>query len=257
MHPMFNLVDRHAGFVGVEDGFLWEDFAQPLFKGLQGLVLLLARALQRAFTDGIAEHLLTHLTDPLAGSLLDVVEVSEQSTEVFPILNWGADFGGEGSCAGALAAGALFDFGAMLGTFQFQGRQIENLAPLIVDGGLLGEILTALALQQRVNLDLLRLVAPGQGATAMARLAAGLASGLFAQALGFRLFRTVGGRGTRAVAAVLSGGEIGRAHVGLEFEGIIDQRVRVSLPPSPKLFPAFSDRVVGARRHGRDKGKRP
>src|ERR1039457_737272 len=122
MHPMFNFVDRHAGFVGVEDGFFWEDFHQPIFKGLQGLVLLLARALQRAFTDGIAEHLLTHLTDPLAGSLLDVVEVSEQSTEVFPILNWGADLSRKVCRAGVSTAGTLFDFSAMLGTFQFQGR---------------------------------------------------------------------------------------------------------------------------------------
>ena len=54
MHPMLNLVDRHAGFVGMEEGFFGEDLHQPLFKGLQGLVLLLASALQRAFTDGIA-----------------------------------------------------------------------------------------------------------------------------------------------------------------------------------------------------------
>ena len=31
MHPMLNLVDRHAGFVGVEDGFFGEDLLIPLY----------------------------------------------------------------------------------------------------------------------------------------------------------------------------------------------------------------------------------
>src|ERR1035441_5241439 len=123
MHPMLNLVDRHAGFVGVEEGFFGEDLHQPLFKGLQGLVLLLASALQRAFTDGIAEELLTHSTDPLAGSLLDVGKVSEQSLEVFPILDRGTHRSRKVCRAGVSTAGTLFDFSAMLGTFQFRSEE--------------------------------------------------------------------------------------------------------------------------------------
>ena len=34
VQPMADLIDHHAGFIGMEDGFLGQDFYQPLFKGL-------------------------------------------------------------------------------------------------------------------------------------------------------------------------------------------------------------------------------
>jgi hypothetical protein len=94
----------------------------------------------------------------------------------------------------------------MLGAFQFQGRQVEDLAALEIHGGFSGEILTARTFQQGVNLDVLGRIAELKRATGMARLAPGFAAGLFAQALGLGLFRTVGGRGPRTVAAILGGG---------------------------------------------------
>jgi hypothetical protein len=79
-----------------------------------------------------------------------------------------------------MAAGALLDFGAMLGAFQFQRRQVEDLVALKIHGRFLGEVLAALTLQQRVNPDVLGSVAEWKRATGMARLAAGFAAGPFA-----------------------------------------------------------------------------
>jgi len=102
-----------------------------------------------------------------------------------------------------MTAGTLFDFGSLLGPFQFQGRQVEDLAALKIQGGFLGEILAALTLPQRVNLDVLGSVAELQRAPGMAGLAARFAAGLLAQALGLGLLRTVRGGGARTVAAIL------------------------------------------------------
>lgn len=132
---MFDLVDGQAGFVGVQDRLSGQDLPQPLFKGLQGLVLLLAGRLQGGFTDGIAEHLGAHFTDPQAGAFLGVVEVSEQRPEVLPILDRGFKVGGKGRRHEAVTAGTLFDLGPMLATFQLQGREVEDLAALKIDGG--------------------------------------------------------------------------------------------------------------------------
>ena len=38
---MVDLIDRHAGLVGVENGFFGQDFHQPIFIGFQRGVLLL------------------------------------------------------------------------------------------------------------------------------------------------------------------------------------------------------------------------
>ena len=172
MQVMADLVDWHARFIRMEDGFLGQDFHQPLFKGLQRLVQFLAGTLQGGLTDGITEHLLAHFTDPPAGSLLDIIEVGEQSSEILPILDWSIDVGRKGSRAGAVAAGALFNFSPMLGAFQFQGRQIKDLAALKINGGLMGEIFAALTLQQGMNLRVLGSVAELEGAARVARLAA-------------------------------------------------------------------------------------
>ena len=204
MKVMVDLVDRHGCFISMEDGFLRQDFHQSLFKGLQRLVQFLAGALQSGLTDRITEHFLAHLTDPLAGSLLAIIEVGEQSAEILPILERSFDVVREGSCARPVAAGALFYFSSMFGAFQFQRRQIEDLAALKINGGLTGEIFAALTLQQGMNLCVLGIVAELQSAARVAGLAAWFAARLFAQALGLRLFWPVGGRRTRAVAAVLS-----------------------------------------------------
>src|SRR5258708_16643155 len=136
MQPMWDLVDRQAGLVGVKNRFQGEDFHQLLFKGLQGVVLLLPGGLNGGFADGIIKYLPAHFTDPQAGSLLDVVEIREQSAEVLPVLDWGFDVGWKGRGAGPMAAGALFGFGPVFGAFQFQGRQVEDLAALKVNGRL-------------------------------------------------------------------------------------------------------------------------
>ena len=143
-------------------------------------MLLLSSSLNGGFTHGIIEHLRAHLTDPQAGSFLGVVEVREQSAEVFPILDRGLDLGGKRSRAESLAAGALLSLSPMLGAFQFQGRQIEDLAALKVKGGFFGEILAALTLQQWVNLDVLGSVVELESAARVAGLAARFATGLFA-----------------------------------------------------------------------------
>jgi hypothetical protein len=104
---MFDLIDRYQGFIGAQNRFLRQDLHQPLFKGLQSLVLLLASALNRRLTDGIIEHLRTHLADPPAGSLLDIIEVGEQSAEVLSILDRSFDVGWKRGCAKVVTAGTL------------------------------------------------------------------------------------------------------------------------------------------------------
>src|ERR1017187_3156860 len=115
---MGDLVNGHGRLVGVEQPFLGQDLLQALVKGLQCVVLLSASSLQGGFTDGKAEHLLTHLANAPAGSYLGVVEVSEQRAEVLAVLDRGFDVGRKLSPAGLPATGAVFDFGLMLGAFQ-------------------------------------------------------------------------------------------------------------------------------------------
>ena len=165
----------------------------------------MAGALQRGFTDRIAEHLGAHFTDPPTGPFLGVVEVGQQGAEVLPILDGSLDVRGKGRHDGPMAARALLDFGSMLRAFQFQRRQVEDLAALKIHRGLLGKILTALTLQQGMDLDVLGRVAALERAAGVAGLAPRLAAGLLAQALGLGLLRPVGGRGPRTVAAILSG----------------------------------------------------
>jgi hypothetical protein len=83
----------------VKDRFLGQDLPQALFEGFQRLVLLLACALNRCFTDGISEHFGTHLADAQTGSLLGVVEITEQTAEVLSILDRGVDRVGKGGGA--------------------------------------------------------------------------------------------------------------------------------------------------------------
>jgi len=143
MQPMVDLVDRHAGLVGVEHGFFGQDLHQPMFIRFQRGVLLLPGGLQGRFADGIAEHLGAHLADPPAGSFLGVVEVGQQRAEVFPVLDGSFDVGGKGRRRGLLATGALLDLRPMFGAFELERGQIENLASLKINGGFLGEILAA------------------------------------------------------------------------------------------------------------------
>src|ERR1035441_7982267 len=117
---MGDLVNGHGRFVGVEQPFLGQDFLQALVKGLQCVVLLLASSLQGAFTDGKAEHLLTHLANASAGSYFGLVEVREQREKVLSVLDRGFDVGRKLSPTGLPAAAAVYDFGLMLGAFQSQ-----------------------------------------------------------------------------------------------------------------------------------------
>jgi hypothetical protein len=79
-----------------------------------------------------------------------------------------------------MAAGAFLDFSPVLCAFQSQGRQVKDLAGLIIQGGFLGEVLPALTLQHGMNPDVLRAVAGLERATGVARLSARLAAGLLA-----------------------------------------------------------------------------
>jgi len=117
-------------------------------------VLLLASGLKGGFTDGVAEHLGAHFTDPQAGSFLSIVEVSQQSAEVFSILDGGFDIRRKCRGNGSMATGALLDLRPMFGAFELKGGQIENLAALKIKGGLAGEILAArTTLQASVQLQ--------------------------------------------------------------------------------------------------------
>src|ERR1051325_1600891 len=51
-----------------------------------------------------------------------------------------------------MATGALLDFGPMLGALQSEGRQVKYLPSFKIDGGLAGEIFSAGALQERVDI---------------------------------------------------------------------------------------------------------
>ena len=225
------------------------DFDQPIFEGLQRVVLFLARRLQGGFADRVAEHLGAHLADPQTGALLGVVEISEQGAEVLTILDGGFDVGREGRHHGPMAAGALLDFRPMLGALQFQGRQVEYLAALKIQGGFAGEILaTVSTLLQRLNLEVLGPVAEGERAAGMTGLAAGLAIGPFRQALGLGLLGSIRGGRSRAVATVLCGGVPQSPHLGLQLEGVIHQAAGIGLLPTPQLFPTLSDRGGGVHR---------
>src|ERR671924_1981437 len=196
MQPMGDLVNRQAGFVGVQDRLLRKDLDQPVFKGCQSLVLLLAGALQRAFTDRIAEHFGAHLSDPPAGSDLGVVEVSQQSAEVLPILDRGFDLSRKGRRYGALAVGTVFDFGPVLGAFQLERWQIVDLANFKIDGGLVEQVRAARTALQGMDLKVVGMLAEGQRVTGMVGLAARFAPGFASQAPRFGPLPSVGGRGT-------------------------------------------------------------
>jgi hypothetical protein len=217
----------------MENRFLGQDFHQPLFEGLQGLVLLLACALQGGFTDGKAEHLLRHFADAAAGSLLGVVEVSEQGAKVLPVLDGGFDIGWEFGPAGSPADGALFDFGPMLGAFQAQRGQVEDLTTLKIQGRFPGKVLAAPTLPQGMNPDMLGLFTRLECAAGVPGLTAGGAPGLFSEALGLGFFRPVRGRGARTVAAILGGGVPQAVDLLLQPQGVVDQPLQVGLAPVP------------------------
>src|SRR5664279_4015147 len=108
-----------------------------------------------------------------------------------------------------------------------------------------------------MKLEVLGLFAGLKRATGVARLTAGWASGLSAQTLGLGRFRPVRGRRARTVAAVLSGGVAQTTHLLLQLPGVVHQFVQVSLAPIPELRPALNDRVLGAHRSLKDRGKCP
>src|SRR2546426_2693086 len=237
MQPMRDLVNRQAGFVSVQHRLLREDLDQALFKWLQGLVLLLAGALQSAFTDRIAEHFGAHFPDPSAGSDLGVVEVSQQRAEILPILDRGFDPGGKGRRHGAFAAGAVFDFGPILGAFQLEGGQIIDLAGFVIDDGLMAQILPAsLTVVQGVDLNVVGILGEGKRATGMVGLTAGFAPRFGSQALGLGPLTSISGWGTGTIAAILRGGVLQVAQPALELEGVIDQALQVAFAPLPELL---------------------
>ncbi len=180
MQPVIDPVDRQAGLIHVEHRFLGQDLFQTLLKGFQGLVLFLAGTLQGAFTDGVAKQLFAHLADAQTGSQLGIVEIGEQGAKVLPILNRGVDLRGKGSGHELVTGGTIFDFGAMFGAFQLEGRQVEDLAAFKVQGGLLGEILATLTLLQGMNLGVLGVVAEPEGVPGVTRLTPRFAAGLLA-----------------------------------------------------------------------------
>lgn len=192
---MADPIDHQAGFIGMEDRFLGQDFHQPLLKGFQGLILLLAGALQRGFTDRIAEHFGAHFPDPPTGPFLGVVEVGQQGAEVLAILDGSLDVGGKGRHHGALAARTHLDLGPMLRTFQLQRRQVEDLAALIIHRPLRRKVFPARTLPQGMDLDVLGRVATLERAAGVTGLPPRLATRLFAEALGLGLLHSVGGRG--------------------------------------------------------------
>jgi hypothetical protein len=162
---------------------------------------------------------------------LGVVEVSQQSAEVLPILDRGFDLSRKGRPYGALATGAVFDFGPMLGAFQREGGQIIDLASFEIQDRLVVQILAALTMFQAVNLNVIGLRVEGEGATGMVGLAAGFAPRFASQALGFGPLAPVGGRRTRTIAAILGSGVLQPSHFSLELEGVIHQPIQVSFAP--------------------------
>jgi len=68
----------------------------------------------------------------------------------------------------------------MFRAFQGQGRQVEDLAALIIQGGFFGEILPTLTLQQGMNPDVLGRVAGLERASRVPGLSARLAARLLA-----------------------------------------------------------------------------
>ena len=205
MQPMGDLVDRQAGFVGVQDRLLGQDLDQSLFKSLQGLELLLAGALQRGFTDCIAEHFRAHLSDPATGSDLSVVEVSQQRANVFPILNRGVDLGGKIRRHPAPAVGAFLDFGPIFGAGQLEGGHILDLAADVIDDGLMTQVPAARTAFQGVDDNLVGMLVEGQRAPGMVGLTAGFAPRSAPQTSRFGLLRSVSGRRQRTITAILSG----------------------------------------------------
>ena len=98
-------------------------------------------------------------------------------------------------------------------------------------------------------------VAGLERATGMAWLSPRFAAGLLAQAFGFGRFRPVGGRGQRTVAAVLRSGVSQPAHLGLKFQGVIDQPARVGLMPTPQVLEALIGRGGGGHRNLTDRDR--
>jgi len=134
---------------------------------------------------------------------LGVVEVSQQRAKVLSVLDWGFDVGGKGCPHRAVADGAVFDFGPILGGFQLEGGQIIDLAGFVIDDGLMAQILPAsLTVVQGVDLNVVGIVGEGQRATGMVGLSAGFAARFASQALGLGPLTSIGGWGTGTVAAM-------------------------------------------------------
>ena len=135
-------------------------------------------------------------------------------------------------------------------------NQLRGIVEEVRTDGLMAQILAAsLTTVQGVDLNVVGIVGEGQRATGMIGLSAGFAARLGSQALGLGPLTSISGWGTGTIAAILRGAVLQVAQPALELEGVIDQAIQVAFAPMPEILTVLIERVVGAHRHSRDRGK--
>ena len=127
--------DAQAAFVGMNGGCLRESLDDGAFHGSEHFVGPRIDRGQRAQTNVLAEEIGAGLPQAVEGKDLLVEKIEQQASEVRAVLYGGFHVGGELRTDLAARDRAAFDFGAVLGDLQSQGRQIEDLASFIIERG--------------------------------------------------------------------------------------------------------------------------
>jgi len=131
MQPVKFTRDANAGFVGVCHGGLREQAFDHGLKRAQLGLGVFAGGLNGSLTEGVFEEVLAHLPDALQRQELLHAAVDEPSEEARAVLGGGDHAGGKGSADFLFAARTELDFGPVLGDFQVQSRQFEDLPAFV------------------------------------------------------------------------------------------------------------------------------
>ena len=216
--------------------------------GCKALELVMARVggvKHDGLTDGLAKQVVAQLADPMSRQQLLVLEIDEQGEESGAVLRRRLDGLGERGPNDCAAVRTPFDLRPVFGDFECGLGQLEDLAALIVDHGvILQERLgTAGTGGDRQYDGLVRIGQPFQGGARMSRLATGFSTGCLAQAFWFGFSQAIGSRGLIAVLAVLieAGFQLRHAPAQvvdllLQRQDQIDQSLRIGFDQDQQVF---------------------
>ena len=133
MNPVELAFDAQARLVAVED---LRGRQERLDLRLEACEVVIGRGLgvlAGLFADAVAVDVGAELADAIRGDELPVAQIGQEAEEAFPVLYGGRDQGREGCAYIGVTSGAMFCFCTILGDLEFLGRQVEDLAALMVD----------------------------------------------------------------------------------------------------------------------------